>query len=321
MKRINSSSLVKLGIAATCILLTSSCATSQAASVEDYAGGSVEPIAQLKDVSLTVGSKEYDEQLVLSQIAIVALEAAGAKVEDQTGLQGTGTVRKALTSGDIDLYWEYTGTGWFELLGQTQPYPAAELYTVASEMDLKENQISWLNAAPMNDTYAIGVTKEFSEANNISSISEMVDFIKKNPGSDTLCVESEFLQRPDGLTGMQKAYGMQDMEPMKMGSAVIYTQLAAGDCNFGAINSTDGRLVGLKLMSLQDDKGFFPAYNPAVTMRQETLQKYPEIKALLEPIAQKIDDATITALNSQAADGTKPRTVAVNWLKSEGFIG
>lgn len=316
------SPLVKFAVAATCVLITSACAANPSTSASDYAGGSIKPISQLKDVPLTVGSKEYDEQLVLSQIAIVALQAAGATVKDQTGLQGTGTVRKALTSGQIDVYWEYTGTGWFEILGQTQPHLAPELYKAASDMDLAKNKISWLAAAPMNDTYAIGVTKKFSEATGVKSISDMTAYIKSNPGSDTLCVESEFLQRPDGLAGMQKAYGMQDMQAKPMGGAVIYTQLAAGStCNFGAINSTDGRLVGLGLISLQDDKAFFPAYNPAVTMRQETLQKYPEIKALMEPIAAKIDDATITALNAKAADGMNPRTVAMNWLKSEGLIG
>ena len=322
MKKMKNSTLVKFGIAATCVLLTSSCATTVTAGGSEFAGGSIEPIAELTDVAFTVGSKEYDEQLVLSQIAIVALEAAGAKVKDQTGLQGTGTVRKALTSEQIDLYWEYTGTGWFEILAQTQPYQAAELYTVTSEMDLATNKISWLAAAPMNDTYAIGVTQKFSKESGITSISEMADYIESNPGSDTLCVESEFLQRPDGLAGMLTAYGMQEMESMKMGGAVIHTQLATGDtCNFGAINSTDGRLVGLKLMSLEDDKGFFPAYNPAVTLREETLQKYPSIKDLMEPIAAKIDTLTITELNSQAADGTSPRTVAENWLRAEGLIG
>ena len=150
----------------------------------------------------------------------------------------------------------------------------------------------------------------------------MAAYIEKNPNEGTMCVENEFLQRPDGLAGMKEAYGMDNIETKLMGGSVVYTQLASGNtCNFGDIYSTDGRIVGLDLIALQDDKAFFPAYNPAVTMRQATLQKHPEIKALLEPIAALLDDKTITTLNSQAADGTKPLVIAVNWLKSEGLIG
>ncbi|MBC7763523.1 MAG: glycine/betaine ABC transporter substrate-binding protein [Candidatus Saccharibacteria bacterium] len=321
MKITKKSSFFAVSVVVACVLITSACSATPA-STSATTAGSIKPVAKLKGVALTVGSKEYDEQLILGQIAIAALEAAGATVKDQTGLQGTGTVRTALTSGQIDLYWEYSGTGWFSLLGQTDPHPAAELYKLTSAMDLAKNKISWLAAAPMNDTYAIGVTNKFSKASGVKSISDMVAYTASHPGSDTLCVESEFLQRPDGLPGMEKAYGLKDMIPKKMGGAVIYTELATGTtCNYGAINSTDGRLVSLGLMSLKDDKGFFPAYNPAVTMTQATLQKYPEIKALLEPIAAKIDDKTITTLNSQAAEGTKPRTIALNWLKSAGFVG
>lgn len=323
MKIAKQFSLLKVGVAATtCVLLTSACGVSQSTSATDFAGGSITPISQLKDVGLTVSSKEYDEQIILSQIAIVALQAAGAKVKDETGLQGTGTVRKALTSGQADIYWEYTGSAWFEILGQTQSYPGPELYKSVSDLDLSKNQISWLAAAPMNDTYAIGVTKKFAEETGVKSLSEMAAYIEKNPSEGTMCVENEFLQRPDGLAGMKNAYGMQNIETKLMGGSVVYTQLASGNtCNFGDIYSTDGRIVGLDLLPLHDDKAFFPTYNPAVTMRQETLQKYPEIKALLEPIAAKLDDKTITVLNSQAADGTKPHTIAVNWLKTEGLIG
>ncbi|WP_427008569.1 glycine betaine ABC transporter substrate-binding protein [Pseudarthrobacter sp. H2] len=319
-KRFSRSGLVVT--AAAFVLIASACGVVPSTNAKDFVGGSIKPISQLKDASLTVSSKEYDEQLVLSQIAITALQAAGANVKDKTGLQGTGTVRKALTSGQADLYWEYTGSAWFEILGQTETHPGRELYKKVSDMDLTTNKISWLAAAPMNDTYAVAVTKTFSEQTGIKSISDMAAYVEKNPAAGTMCVENEFLQRPDGLSGMKEKYGIQNIETKLMGVSVVYTQLAAGNtCNFGDIYSTDGRIVGLNLIPLQDDKEFFPSYNPAVTLRQETLQKYPEIKGLLDPIVAKLDDKTITALNAQAADGMKPRTIAVNWLKSNGFIG
>lgn len=302
------------------LLVTTGCGLSQTRTLSTVEAAGIQPIDGLKGVTLTVGSKEYDEQVILSQIAIGALQAAGAKPVDKTGLQGTGTVRTALTSGQIDLYWEYTASAWFSILKETKA-PAGDLFEAVAKKDLAENKISWLPAAPLNDTYAIAVGDAFAKQSGITTMSEMAQYLAAHPDAGTLCVENEFNQRDDGLSGMKTAYGMKNLTPKLMGVAVVYDQVAAGKiCNFGEIYSTDGRIVSLNLRVLKDDKSFFSAYNAAPITRLETLEKYPELKDLLSPIAAKLDTETMTKLNAEAAEGKSPRDVALGWLRSEGFI-
>lgn len=323
MSATNTSLKLKLGITATlCALATSACGLGQDTTLSEVTAAGIEPIAELEGVSFIVGSKEYDEQIILSQIAIGALQAAGADPSDKTGLQGTGTTRTALTSGQIDLYWEYTASGWFGILGETKTYDGDDLYKAVAEKDLAENDIAWLPKAPLNDTYAIALGKEFAESSGLTTLSEMADYIEKNPDEATICVENEFQQREDGLSGMKAEYGMDELTQKLMGVSVVYSQVAEGKaCNFGEIYSTDGRIVSLDLVVLEDDKSFFKAYNPAPTVRVETLEEYPALEELLAPIAAELDTETMTRLNAEAAEGKSARDVALDWLRSEGLIG
>ena len=132
----------------------------------------------LSGVSLTVGSKEFTEQLILGYITKFALEDAGAEASDQIGLVGSTTVREALTSGEIDLYWEYLGTGWVTYLGNESGIPdVQEQFEAVRDADL-ENGITWLEPAPFNNTYAIAMTDEASEELGITKISEIGDLIE-----------------------------------------------------------------------------------------------------------------------------------------------
>jgi osmoprotectant transport system substrate-binding protein len=132
----------------------------------------------LSGVSLTVGSKEFTEQLILGNITKLALEDAGAEVGEQLGLVGSTGVREALTSGAIDLYWEYLGTGWVTYLGNETGIPdVQEQYAAVRDADAANN-ITWLEPAPFNNTYAIAMTDESAEELDISTISEIGDLIQ-----------------------------------------------------------------------------------------------------------------------------------------------
>src|SRR5215217_5301310 len=124
-------------------------------------GGGTSGKVNLSDAEFTVGSKEFTEQLILGQITLQALEARGATVNDQTGLAGTVAAREALESGEIDMYWEYTGTGWITLLGHEEPIPDAQKqYQAVAKEDLEKNGIEWLPPAPANDAFTIAVRSE-----------------------------------------------------------------------------------------------------------------------------------------------------------------
>jgi osmoprotectant transport system substrate-binding protein len=307
-------------------LLAAGCSIKKDDSADkNLSGGSIKS-STLKGASLTVGSKEFDEQLLLGQITVLALKAAGAKVTDKTNIQGTNNARKALTDGDIDLYWDYTGTGWIDFLHNTTPVADPQKqFEATKKEDLAKNKIVWVDPAPANNTYALAAKQSTLNKFKVKTLSDYAALAKRDPSDATLCVESEFKSRDDGFPGVEKKYNftLPGKDEKLLDTAVVYTTLnKGGDCNFGEVFETDGRVAGLHLKLVQDDKKFFPVYNPAVTMRESVYKKYPKIENVFKPIAAKLDTATLSALNKKVSvDGEKPDKVAHDWLKSEGFIG
>ncbi len=284
-------------------------------------GGTVD----LSGASFTVGSKEFTEQLILGQITIQVLEDAGAEVTDQTGITGSATVREALTSGEIDMYWEYTGTGWINHLGNETPIPGSEAqYDAVVEADAA-NDIAWLEPAPFNNTYAIAAASETATDLGIAAMSDLAGYANENPGEARLCAASEFLNRDDGLPGLEDAYGFEfgadNVEELELG--LIPPQVDTGEnCNFGEIFATDARVVSLDLTVLEDDLEFFPSYLPSLNVRQEVLDANPGLVDLFAPVAAALDNETITALNAQVdIDGENEADVAAEFLQEEGLIG
>jgi osmoprotectant transport system substrate-binding protein len=288
-------------------------------------GGGTSGKADLSGADITVGSKEFTEQLVLGQIALQVLENAGASVEDQTRLAGSVAARQALTSGQIDTYWEYTGTGWITYLKHTKPIQNShKQYEAVAKEDLKKNGIEWLPPAPANNTYAIAVRKEAYDKLGVKKLSDFKQLINENPEEATLCVGTEFSTRDDGLPGMEKAYGYQFPRDnlVKIDEGLIYQATDKGDkCNFGEVFATDGRIEGLGLKVIEDDKSFFPIYNPSLNVRKEVIDEYPQIKKIFAPISKKLTTETLQKLNAQVdIDGQLPEDVAQKWLSDNGFI-
>lgn len=284
-------------------------------------GGDVD----LAGVEVTVGSKEFTEQLILGEITKQVLEDAGATVDDQTGLVGSTTVREALTSGEIDMYWEYTGTGWITHLGNEQPVTGEmEQYEAVREADTA-NGIAWLEPAPFNNTYAIALASEQASELGVTSLSDLAALATSNPDQMTLCAAAEFLSRDDGLPGLQEAYAFEfpadNISELELG--LVYTSIDKADpCVFGEVFATDGRIAALDLTVLEDDKAFFPSYLPALNVRQEVLDANPAIADLFAPVAQALDNETMQGLNARVdVDGEQPADVARSFLEEEGLIG
>jgi osmoprotectant transport system substrate-binding protein len=289
-------------------------------------GGGAAGDVDLSGAELTVGSKEFTEQLILGQITLQTLEAAGATVNDQIGLAGTVAARKALESGEIDMYWEYTGTGWIIYLGHTDPLPNSQKqFEAVAEEDLKQNDIKWLSPyAPANNTYAFAVRSEAYEDLGVKEISDFKQLINENPEEATLCVGTEFSTRDDGLPGVEKAYGFEfpTENVVKMDEGQIYQATDEGErCNFGEVFATDGRIANLDLELVEDDKQFFPIYNPALNVREDVMKEYPQIAKLFAPIAKKLDTKTLQELNAKVdVEGQLEDQVAEEWLRKNGFI-
>jgi osmoprotectant transport system substrate-binding protein len=290
------------------------------------AGGSIIEDYDLTGAELTVGSKEFTEQLILGHIARIALEAAGATVDDEIGLAGTAIVRAALLAGEIDLYWEYTGTGWITHLGETEPVPGAQAqYDAVAERDLEENAIRWLAPGLFDNTYAVAVHESAAAEYDLSTLSDLQRLLDEDPDAATFCIASEFATRDDGLPGMEAHYGISfpDDNLVMLDEGAIYSEVAdRSNCNLGEVFATDGRIAALDLVVLEDDREFFPVYNPAVTVRDDVYQAYPQLGDLFADIAGRLDTVTMQDLNARVDEaGEFPEEVAEDWLRSEGLIG
>ncbi|HSL58408.1 MAG TPA: glycine betaine ABC transporter substrate-binding protein [Acidimicrobiales bacterium] len=290
------------------------------------AAGSIAEEFDFDGLDITVGSKDFTEQLVLGEILVQALEAGGADVDNQVNLGGTNVNREALLAGEIDTYWEYNGTGWITHLGETDPIPdRVEQYEAVRDRDLEENGIVWYEPAPFNNTYALAVRSEAQADLGVETLSDIGTLIAENPDAATLCVETEFEVRDDGLPGMEATYGYEfpDGNVSVLDTGIIYQETDSGDtCNFGEVFTTDGRIAALDLFVLEDDQSFFPLYNPSVNIRQEIDEEFPQVADLASQLALAIDNETMQRLNAAVdVDGEEPADVARDWLAENGFIG
>jgi len=284
------------------------------------AGGSAGADKKLSGMSVRMGAKEFTESKVLAQIANYVLQNAGAKVTTSS-LSGSATVRAALEKGEIDMYWEYTGTGWVNILKHTTTDLPTDLYAKVADEDKTKNKIAWLKPAPMNDTYRIAVTKDFAAKNKIATMSDAAAYIKANPANAQVCAASEFINRDDGLPGLEKAYAFKFSNVVALDLGLVYTQIGKA-CDFGEVFSTDGRILANSLAIIDDDKKFFVDYNAALTMRQETLDKYPAIAELMAPVSKALTNEEITKLNASVdVDGKKESDVAKKWLEDKKLLG
>lgn len=275
-----------------------------------------------KDV-IRVSSKEFSEQLILGQITLLALEDAGFRVEDKTNIAGSDKVRSALENGEIDLYWEYTGTAWLMHLQHDEPITDPdECYEKVKAADA-ERDLVWLEYAPFNNTYTIMMRKGESKKLGIKSLSDLSSYINKNPNQLNFAVDHEFTARPDGLPALENTYGFKLAEDnlKVMDPGIVYKTLKDEAVELGMGFATDGRIAAFDLVNLEDDKQFFPVYNPSAVVRKEVLDKNPEMAEVLNNIAAKLDTETMTNLNYQVDIEEKdPKEVAEEWLSSSGLL-
>ncbi|RLV08977.1 glycine/betaine ABC transporter substrate-binding protein [Streptomyces griseocarneus] len=298
--------------------------TSGSPMVDHVRPGSVGQGLPLKGARLTVASKNFSENIVLGQIMGLAFKAAGADVLDRTNIQGSIGAREAVKSGDADGMYEYTGTAWITYLGHDTPIadPHAQWQAVA-DADVR-NGLTWLSPAALNNTYALALNRANEKRYGVHTLSDVARLSKRDPAAVTLCVESEFAARNDGLPGMAKTYGMSvpARRVQKMDGGIVYTQVSRGhSCTFGEVFTTDGRIKAMNLVVLDDDLGFFPNYNAAPEINSEAIRKYPAIREVLDPITARLTNAVARTLNARVdVDGEDPHDVAKSWLMEQGFI-
>ncbi|MFG3264977.1 MULTISPECIES: glycine betaine ABC transporter substrate-binding protein [Streptomyces] len=305
-------------------MLASACGlTSGSPMVDDVSPGSIGQGEPLKGADLTVTSKSFTESLILGAMMGIAFEAAGAEVLDRTGIQGSIGGREAIRKGDADAMYEYTGTAWITYQGNSEPITdPLKQWQAVRDADVR-NGVTWLPQSRLNNTYALAMNQANFKKYGTRTLSEVAELSRSDPKAVTLCVESEFANRADGLPGMQKAYGMKVPADRitQMDTGIIYTQTAKGSCTYGEVFTTDGRIKSMRLVVMSDDRKFFPNYNAAPVINSKTFEKWPAIAEVIDPVTAKLDNAVAQELNAKVdVDGEDPHQVALDWMKAEGFV-
>jgi len=244
--------------------------------------------------TIVVGSKNFTEQVILGEIAAAQIERRlGVHVERKLNLGGTLLAHEALQSGAIDLYPEYTGTALTQILHRPIERDAATV-----ERDVREAyrawQIEWLPPFGFDDTFAMVVRSDDARKNDLHTLSDAA----KQPWK--LGVGYEFTQRPDGLAGLMQTYNLHlDGEPVTMDLGLLYAALSTKAIDMAAANATDGMLGHDEFLALLDDRHYFPPYECAIVLREETTRRFPQLEAALRELSGKIPPAAMRRMNEQ----------------------
>jgi osmoprotectant transport system substrate-binding protein len=314
-------------LAATMFVLTACSASTPPASTT----GSTSTTPAAEKGPIRVGSKIDGEGSLLGQVILQTLKANGFTVEDKTRTGATKVVRQALVDGQIDAYPEYTANGPLVFHSDVKVDPAVlqsaeQTYQAAKSEDATLG-IDWLTPAPANNTWAVAVPKAFADANKLTSLEDLAAYINKG-GTFKIVGSQEFFTSAVAFPAFEKAYGFKTKPAQQVALATgdtAVTEKAAADGSQGAnaamAYGTDGTISALGLVVLTDPKGAQPIYQPAPTFRAEITKKYPEIAGILDPVFAKLDLATLQTLNKAiAVDGKDAKTVAAEWLKTNGFV-
>ena len=283
---------------------------------------------------ITVGSKNFTEQVIIGEIAAqhVSLRLS-QRVDRKLNLGGTLLAHQALVQGGLDLYPEYTGTALTSILklplssilvrggpakgAPPTPTPADVLARVRAEY-LTRFRIHWLDPLGFNNTFAMVIRGEDARRNRIESLSDAARYA----GAWTLGVGYEFQQRQDGLPGLLKTYTLPIKgTPRTMDLGLLYKALEQKQVDMVAANATDGLLSVMDVKVLRDDKRYFPPYQAALAVRADTLAAHPALKTSLDLLSGKFSDEIMRTLNYQVDGKHRPVSeVAVTFLRAAGFL-
>jgi osmoprotectant transport system substrate-binding protein len=272
------------------------------------------------DVTIKVGSKQFTEQLILGNLISLLLQEYGYDAS-YTPLGSTAAAHEALVNGEIDTYAEYTGTGYLTHLGMeySSDMTSGDIWMAVTEAYADEWNLAWLEPSAFNNTYCLAMTEEKAGEMGIVTVSDL----QANSEGLVFGATAEFMERPDGLPGMEATYGAFAFEEaLSFDPGLKYSGLAEGELDVTTCFGTDGQISAMNLRVLVDDKGFWPPYNVAPVIRAEILETDPRVGAILNMLMQKLDAETMSGLNWQV-DGNEeePADVAFNFLMEAGLIG
>jgi len=278
---------------------------------------------------IVVGSKIDTEGALLSQMIILMLRDNGFEVVDKSQFGPTSVVRKAIISGELDMYPEYTGNGafFFDEADSAVWKNAGQGYERVKELDKARNNVVWLTPAPANNTWAIAVPKTLANKENLASLDDFAAYVNRG-GYVKLIGSEEFVISPAALPAFQQAYGftLKRSQLLVVSSGdTAQTERAAAQgtdgVNAAMAYGTDGSLSAFNLIVLSDPRGVQPVYEPAPIISGEVYDKYPEIGTILGPVFESLDLVILQTLNGKiAVEGQNAADVARGYLAEKGFL-
>ncbi|RRA26334.1 ABC transporter substrate-binding protein [Cronobacter sakazakii] len=276
-----------------------------------------------------VGSKIDTEGALLGNVILQVLESHGVKTVNKIQLGTTPVVRGAITSGELDIYPEYTGNGAFFFKQENSPAwkNAQQGYEKVKKLDAEQNKLIWLTPAAANNTWTIAVRQDLAQKNKLTSLADLSRYLKEG-GTFKLAASAEFIERPDALPAFEKAYqfklNQDQMLSLAGGDTAVTIKAAAqqtSGVNAAMAYGTYGPVAALGLQTLTDPKGVQPVYAPAPVVREAVLKAYPDMPQWFEPVFKALDEKTLQELNAQiAVEGLDAGKVASQWLKEKGLV-
>jgi osmoprotectant transport system substrate-binding protein len=271
--------------------------------------------------TIVVGSKTFTEALLLGTLTYDYLEAKEYPVENKVGLGELAVVRPALESGEINCYWEYTGTVLISVMEEEPSYDEEKCYNAVKDWDAK-NDIVWLPYAKYQSTYCLPVRKEIAEKYNLKTISDLVAQVKKGE-KIRLAGFQEWVERPDGLPHVEEVYEFKYPKD-QISLLAMFMGLEAmkeGEVDVCISNTIEPRINSYGLAVLEDDKNCFPVYNPAPLVRKEIIDAYPELADDIQKLTDELNEDSINDLCARVdVDKQSVEKVSKDFLKEKKLI-
>ena len=273
------------------------------------------PLSSNNSKTIVVASKPTSEQFILGEIIAQDIEAnTDIKVNRKFGIGGgTTNIQPAMLSGDLDIYVEYTGTAWLNVLSKDLPDNNQINFEELNEIYQKQFNLKWLGLLGFNNTYGLAISNENAQKKNITNYFQLA----LQSENFTFGAEFDFFERSDAFPGLKKVYPFSFKKLEEMDINLRYQAFEQGKINAVDVFTTDAQIKKLDLKVLQDDKNYFPSYEAGIVIRQEILEKYPELEPLLNQLQQKISTEKMQQLNYEVEIEKKsPAEVAKNFLNS-----
>lgn len=268
--------------------------------------------------TISIGSKDYTEQHIIAHMLSEIIEKkTDLKVKKKINLGGTQIVFDSLKRNDIDLYVEYTGTIYNDILKMPKNIDEAKLQEDAKNTFAHDYKISMLGQMNFNNTYTLAVTKQLSEQYHLEKISDLKRVSKQLKTGTSF----EFLNREDGLVGIKEKYNLEFKDSIALDSSARYLALENNEVQIIDAFSTDGLLKKFNLVTLKDDLKVFPEYYATPLINQEILNKYPEIVSIIQLLAEQLSNDTMIDLNYKVdVEQKNPKDVAHQFLIEKHLI-